>query len=181
MRTWQVEVLGRARAQVVQQLAAVHLDHVARRIEHRDDQAARQVLVAAVAVDADALQLGPQLVAGDAAALGQTQAQAAVRIAELEAADGLGVGDAARLQVAQRFGALLQGLVVVVDDLREQGLLVGIERQLRTPNIWNERMRHTERCASTLCSVRSSLRASAALRFFAGPGAASPSGAAKPS
>lgn len=43
------------------------------------------------------------------------------RAADLEGSD------AACLQVGQRLGRLLQGLVVVVDDLAEQGLLVGVQ------------------------------------------------------
>jgi hypothetical protein len=131
VRARQVQVLGRARAQVVQQLAAVHLDHVAALVEHRDYQGAVEVLVAAFSDQADLLQPGADVGAGLARLLRQPQAQRTVGHAELEGRDQLGMRQAARLEVSRRLSRGLQALVVVVDGLVQQRPVVGVEGHRR--------------------------------------------------
>ena len=131
MRPGQVEVLRRTRTQVVAHLAPVDLHRVALGIEDGHHQRAVEVLVAALAQEAHALQPRAQLGAGHAVLQRQAQAQRAVRVAQLEAVDQLGVREAARFEVRQRLGARLEGLMVVVQCLVQQRLLVGRQAHRR--------------------------------------------------
>jgi transcriptional regulator with XRE-family HTH domain len=124
-------VLGRARAQVVQELAPVHLHHVARLVEDRDHQRAIEVLVAALADQAHLLQARPDVGTGLARFLRQPQPQRAVGHAQLEGGDQLRVRQAARGQVGQRLRAVLQSLVVVVEGLAQERPVIGIEGDRR--------------------------------------------------
>jgi hypothetical protein len=131
MRPRQVQVFGRARPQVVQELAAVHLHHGAGCIEHRHHQRAVEVLVPAVAQDADRLQALADGCAILAVLLRQPQAQRAVGHAEPEGVHQSRVIEPARLEVREPLARLLQPLLVVVDRLRQQRLVVGIQGHRR--------------------------------------------------
>ena len=67
--------------------------------------------------DANALQAPPHLGPRLSALVGQAKPQRAVRIAEAEVLDRSGVIEFFCGQVAKRLGGLLQGRVVVGDDL----------------------------------------------------------------
>ena len=97
-------------------------------VQDRNYQRAVEVLVATRAIDSDPLQAAAQLGAGDAILLRQSQAQRAVGKAQAKGDDRLRLVDAAGLQIRERLGTLFQGLVVVVDDLVEQRLVVGLAR-----------------------------------------------------
>ncbi len=115
---------GRAGAEIVADLAAVGLEDVAGFIADRDDERAVEVLVAAGAQHAEPLELASECRALLRVVAGQPVGKRSISVAELEALDGIGGPDAALLKVSQGLGGLLQGLVVVADDLVEGGLLV---------------------------------------------------------
>ena len=54
----------------------------------------------------------------------QLRSQAAVTVAEVEPAQGLGVGDAFLAEVVEGLGRLLEAGVVVVDDLGQELLVI---------------------------------------------------------
>ena len=132
MRAGQIQMLRCTGAQVVQELAAIHFCNKALLVQHRHDQRAVEVFVAGFTVDADFLQAGSDLGAFDAVLLRQAQAQGAVGETQLEVLCGFRRSDAARLEIRQRLGAGFEGVVVVIHDLVEQGLIVGIDRHRRT-------------------------------------------------
>ena len=115
VRSGQVQVQRRPLAQIAADLAAVHAGDLAAFVEDRDHQGAIEMLVAALAEEAKLLQ----------------RLRISCRPCVLAAAAGPGCGsqsragnarsprmsEAARFQVGQRLGRLLQRLVVVVDGL----------------------------------------------------------------
>lgn len=127
----QVQMLRGAGAQVVQELPAVDLDHAALLVEDGNDQRAVEVLVAALAVQADLGQACADVGAGLAGLLGQPQAEGAVGQTQLEVRDQLGMVEPARHQVGAGLARGQQPLVVVVNRLVQQRLVVGIERHGR--------------------------------------------------
>jgi hypothetical protein len=100
-------------------LAAIHLGDLARLINDGDCETPVEDLVSRCPQQ-------PEL--HEALALlrllsQEVLAQRAVRVTELEPVDGLLVVDTPALQVIERIGALLQGLVVEGDDLQEERLV----------------------------------------------------------
>ena len=83
------------------------------------------------AVDAEPLQLGSDLGPGAAVLLGQAKSERAIGVTQSEGVDQLGVIQAARLEVGERLRARLQARVVVLGDLVEQPLILGIEGHRR--------------------------------------------------
>lgn len=77
-RTRKVELQRRALAQVVQELAPIHLDHVPGFIHHRDDQASIQMLVPAVPIDAEVREAPANLRPGFPLPVRQAQTQGPV-------------------------------------------------------------------------------------------------------
>ena len=132
LRARQVQVLRGARAQLVQQLAPVHLHHLAglraTGIEHRHHQRAVEVLVPAVADQPDAPQPRADRGAVLALLVRQPQPQRAVGHAQLEGVHQVRMVQPARAQVLQCCRALLEPLVVVVDGLVQQRAVIGIQR-----------------------------------------------------
>lgn len=116
-------------------LAAVNLGDDATLADDRKHDAAVQVLVPALAVDPEPLQPLADRGTGDPVFLGQPQPERAIGEAELERGDRFLAPEPAFFQVVERGGRLLQPLVIVVDDLAQQCLVVGVEgdgrRQLR--------------------------------------------------
>ena len=88
---WQVQVLRRASPQVVQQLPAIHLHHVARLIEHRHNQRPVEVLMTTLPVQAYTHQPLPDLGPILACFRRQPKPQAAVRQAQPEVLNQLGM------------------------------------------------------------------------------------------
>ena len=121
----------RALAQAGRDLAAVQAEHVAREIEDRDHYRTVEVLVAALAQDAELLQPPAHLGAGLAVLLRQPVAERAVGEAQLAVRNHLGMREAAAFEIAQRFGRSLQHLVVVVDHLAQDLLIAGVRRDGR--------------------------------------------------
>ena len=120
-------MIRRARSEVVVDLAAVNLRHLVGRVLDREHDAAVEVLVPALAQEAELLQPRPQRLAVLAITKRQAQAQRAVGEAQAERFDG--GGKAATFQVVQRRRGLRQPLAVVSQRLIHQGHVVGIERQ----------------------------------------------------
>ncbi len=123
-----------SRAQVVTNLATVDFDDVAVFIHHGNDQRTVEMLMAALAVNAERLQARADLGTSETILLRQAQAQAAVGDAQAEGVDQFRTsrpGQTPRFQVGQRLRRLLQAPVVVVDDLAEQGPVVGVLRHRR--------------------------------------------------
>lgn len=100
------------------------MHHAVLSVEHRDDQAAVEVLVPAVAQDADGLQLTPHLRAGLAVLLGQAVRERAIGEAQPKPLHHLLRPEPALFEVAEGLGALLERLVVVVEDAGHQHVLV---------------------------------------------------------
>ncbi len=84
------------------------------------------MLMTGLAQDADILQLAAHFGSGLTVLLRQAVTQNPVGVAQLEALDRFGMIQTPALEVVQRLGALLQGLVVVVDDRGKLFLIVGI-------------------------------------------------------
>ena len=132
VRPRQVEVQGRALAQIGRHLAPVDLADVALTIAHRHHQRAGKMLVARGAQEAQALQRAPQRRPRLAGLLRQAVAERTVGEAEPEARDQRPIAEPPLLQVGERLGALHERLVVEGDHLVEQRLVVpiGAERPI---------------------------------------------------
>jgi hypothetical protein len=129
MRPGKIEVVRRSGPEVRRDLAPVHLEHVALFVDDRDHHRSVEVLVSTLlAQDAEALESRADLVARLAVLVGQAQAQRSVGEPDPVPLDDLGGGDTAALEVREGLRALLERVVVVVDDLLEQLLVVGGER-----------------------------------------------------
>ena len=127
MGTGQVEVQGRADAQVVTDLSAVELGDTACGVGHRDNEGPGQVLVATLAIDAEGDEATPECRPGLGLAIGEAQPEGPVGVAEAEVLDGLGVVDLAALQIGEGLGGLGQGGAVVGDHLGEGLGVVDVE------------------------------------------------------
>jgi hypothetical protein len=111
----QVKVRRSAFSQVVVDLAAIHLDGVAVAVEDREDDAAVQVFVAFLAVDAEFGELRFQVLPG-LGGLGHAVAEGAVGVADLEAFGGLGVEAFALGEILHGLRLVEEGGVVKVGD-----------------------------------------------------------------
>ena len=131
VRSRQIQVQGRARSQIRCDLAAVDLQHVAGFIEYRNHQRAVEVLAPGGAVQPQLREPAADRLAVLAVLLRQSKTERAIGVAEFEALDQFGMCKPAGLEIGLRLGALLEGLMVVVDDLVEQRLVVGVERHRR--------------------------------------------------
>ena len=132
MRAGQVQVLRRAGAQVVARSCGRRPRRRCLPIEHRNHQRAIEVLVAALAQDADAAA-GASRIAAPAARFFSGRRRPSVRLAKpsLKRSISSGWPGRALSGTPSASGAFLQALVVVADDLVEQLLVVGIERHRR--------------------------------------------------
>src|SRR5690606_18604906 len=116
----QVQVLRRSLPQMVIDLPTVHLHHTAMFVENRDDQAAVEVLVAALAEDSKTLELFALLDSDPLALRWQTIGEGAVREAETESLDQLRMHQPALFQVRLRLRTLLQGPLIEGDHPLER-------------------------------------------------------------
>ena len=82
-------MVRRALAQIWRDLAAIHLDHRTRRVEDGEDDGTVEVLVAALAINAQCLQPSAHLRAGGAVLRRQAIPQRPVGEAQLEPVDHL--------------------------------------------------------------------------------------------
>ena len=127
MRSRQIQVVRRARAQPFCDLAAVDFGDLAGGRDDRDHDRAIEVLVTGFAVQAEFLQATADVGAGLAVLLRQPQTQRPIGKAELEALDQGFIMDAALGKIAKRLRALFQPLVVIGDGFSEECGIVGIE------------------------------------------------------
>ena len=125
MRSWQVQVIGCSGAQIRCDLAPIHLHHLAAQIEDRNHHGAVEVLVSALAVDAELLQASAQRCTSSTVRGRQTVADGAIGKAQPEGLDHLRRFQAPILQILQRFGTLLQALLVVAHHLQQQHAIIG--------------------------------------------------------
>ena len=123
----------RSLAQPRRNLAAVHLAHVALEIEDRNHDRAVEVLVTALAQNAELLQTAAHLRSAPAVLVRQPVAERAVGKADAKLRDHLRVREPTAFEVLQRLGTLLQRLVVIIDHLAQHTLIVGghLERRLQ--------------------------------------------------
>ena len=113
---------GRARPQVgAAELVAVEVDDVVVFVEERDDEAAPEVLVPALAEDAEPTKLAPDLLPSLPVPLLEPVAERPVAEAQLEVGDHLGVTDATVSQPLHRLGGADQGSVVESEHLAAHG------------------------------------------------------------
>ncbi|CCW17159.1 hypothetical protein EBBID32_14980 [Sphingobium indicum BiD32] len=125
MRTRQVEMIGRALAQIVPDLAAVEVDHDARPVADRHHQAPAQMLMAAVAQHAEPLELAPHVCARLAVLLRQTVAQGAIGKAKAEGVDQIRMGEATLFQIGQRLRVGTQRTAIIVRHIAQQRAVLG--------------------------------------------------------
>src|SRR6185437_13448796 len=105
VRTWEVQVIGRAGTQVIADLAAVDLRDLAGVADHGDHERAVEVLVAGLAQDSHPLKRRTQLRTRLVLLRRQPIGERAVGVAESEAFDELAVPEASGLEVFQRLRA----------------------------------------------------------------------------
>ncbi len=128
MRTGQIQVQRRARPQPRRHLAAIQPGHPARRVQHRDHQRARKMLVPARPIHPQPLQPRPQLRPLATPLVRQPQAQGPVGEAQPEGRDRLGIGDAACFEVRQRRRRARQARLVVADHPVQHRPVVLVQR-----------------------------------------------------
>jgi hypothetical protein len=114
-----------AGAEALPHLAPVELDDVAPLVEERHHQRTRQVLVAALAQDAEPLEPSPDLRAGSRRARRQRLAEGPVGEADVEPLHELRGLDGAPGQPVECVRALLEPALVEPEHLAQQGLVVG--------------------------------------------------------
>ena len=140
MRPRQVRVHRRSRAQVVVDLAPVHAEHVARKVEDGEHDGTVHVLVAAFgAQDAEIFQAPAQRRSGLPVLVRQRQPQLAIGKAQLKVADHLRMHQAAAFEIPQRFRRVLESVVIEAHHIAQGLLIVSIQRDRR----WQFRRRAT--------------------------------------
>lgn len=128
----------RPHAQARRDLAPVDLRHVAFERDHRKHHAAHEVLMPALADDAQPLQTPAQFRAFLPVAIRQPITQRTIGEADLKAIDDLRMREPARLQIAQRFGLLLQSRVMERDHLLQRLLVISVRADRRVePPTWH--------------------------------------------
>ncbi|OTA15312.1 hypothetical protein Xbed_03603 [Xenorhabdus beddingii] len=112
MRPRQIEMQRGARPQAIGDFAAVHFLYLPLQPDHRHDQRAAEVFMAALTQQPDGLQLRADLCAGFQFFLRQPIAEGAVGKTELKVADQFRMVKAAFFQVLPGFRGIQQGLVI---------------------------------------------------------------------
>ena len=128
MLAFEIQVQRRPLAQVRRNLPPVYLHHVAGWIDDRDYERAVEVLVAALAVDAQHLQPSPHRRASGAVLRRKTQPQRPVGEAQPEPLDHLRRPQPATFQIPLRLRRLLQRIVIKVHDLQQQLAVASLRR-----------------------------------------------------
>ncbi len=108
-----------SRGEVVANLPPVDLSDLSRVVDDGDGEGAAQVFVATGSVEADALELTAERSASSDPGDREPVAERAVGVAELEVFEELGVLEPSFLEVCEGLGALLERVVIVVDDARD--------------------------------------------------------------
>ncbi|MCZ7590618.1 MAG: hypothetical protein M5U15_00020 [Kiritimatiellae bacterium] len=124
VRSGQVQMMGRAFAQALGDLAAVDFGHVAAFVEDRQHQRTVKVFVSGFPEQAQRLQPRPDRRAVLPVLVRQPQAQRPVGEAEPEAVDGLLVVQSPPPQVVQGGGRFQESFVVVVHHLAHERRVV---------------------------------------------------------
>ena len=126
-----IQVQGRSLAQARRDLPSVHLHHVTGWRNHRDNQRAVEMLVAALPVDAQLLQPRPYRCAGDAILGRKAQPQRSVGEAQPEPLHHLRRVQAARSQIAFRLRRLVERVLIEAHDLQQQFPVPSLRRHRR--------------------------------------------------
>ena len=109
-------------------LASVHAEHIPFEVEDRNDETPVEVLVAALAQDAEPLQTSAQFRSFLPVLVRQRKPEFAIGEAQLKPFHHLRMRQAAGFEIPQRFRRFLQRLVIKAHDITQGLLLIGIER-----------------------------------------------------
>ena len=131
MLAFQVQVVVRPAAQIVVDLPPVHLRHVTGWRNHRHDQRAVEMLVAALPVDAQLLQPAPHCRAVGAVLRRQAQPQRPVGEAQPETLDHLRRLQPPAFQIPLRLRRLVESVLIKAHDFQQQFAVPGLRRHRR--------------------------------------------------